>query len=1182
MIYVASGFDLDESIVFAIEIVREKSREDEIGWDSVHDYLTTLQENYLDKKLLHPPSGVTQEGTRILAAVALVRDAALCEGAKVVDQQFQKEGLLLGLEAAEKLKSYCIEQGYDPLVGFSFSIIGNAYYELKEYCMASESYLACLKIRETLKDEHSGLFVDDVAMVLNNLGNVQSKLHDFSSAILSFRDALTVYRKLAEDDPDKYLVALASTLGNLGVVKSEISEFHEAIDLLAESADITRQLIERGMFGDSSQLLTVLTNLASSQDEVCEFDSAKATHEEAMRLCKELLEKDIDFRSIVSTTFHNAGCFYHEVGDLVRAKELCEKSIALRKELAVENPRGHDLDLAVSLNLLGSISFDVNLIEVAHQNYFESVNIFARSNKELDGVFELNEANALNGFGVCQYEMGFFNDALESYQKALVLLSNVSNISGDTYKSDVAMIHGNIANTLSELNRNDEALDSYSDALKIRKELADKNPLVFLPELASCFNSLGTFYRERGDYKKSYHYHRQSLEIRKKLFESNPKVYGHELASVLNSIGVLAREVEDWHGAERNFREAIELYEVNSNALSTANLESRQIAYNNLGMVLLKRGEIDDSAFDEMACSAFRESLHHLERYRGALIDPFQRRRVYRDNQAVYCNLIDACFRVWSESKDTNLICEIIDTSEASRMRFIRDLLDGHPMLPLGVPTKLAKSFEKLHEEIINSRRELSFSIVSQGRVFGSITKNNRIVSRFRFGVSSEEGELKETSVVNEISTEIARLVSKRELLVRQIRIYDASFDPDLPVRETNSGEILQLLSENPDATLVHYSFTVNGAYAVILAHDHREVIQLGNFTSSELRMLARQWIEFYRETASGLLDAEDDQSPWPLELEEALADVLGRVAKNVVLPILDFLPATKKLVICSPHSLQVFPLHACLLPSGEFLGDRFSISYTPSLSVFKSRFEPEIGENLKVLFVGDPAGDLPLARLEVEQLSRYYNNSVKLVKEQATKREFLSIASEMACVHYAGHSKFDFGDNLETALMLSDSRMTLRNIFSEFRMSGGGLVILNGCETGNVVPDAFDDYLSFPVGFIYAGASAVISSLWIVDDLVAFLVMKQFHSNYSTGQTAGEALDGAVAWLRDDIKTGRQLYQEIVPNIIQQEDCGPFVEDCMAHAKSFAEKFPNDPPFASPLYWGSYILAGNADQRMR
>jgi CHAT domain-containing protein len=80
-------------------------------------------------------------------------------------------------------------------------------------------------------------------------------------------------------------------------------------------------------------------------------------------------------------------------------------------------------------------------------------------------------------------------------------------------------------------------------------------------------------------------------------------------------------------------------------------------------------------------------------------------------------------------------------------------------------------------------------------------------------------------------------------------------------------------------------------------------------------------------------------------------------------------------------------------------------------------------------------------------------------------------------------------------------------------------LVTLSACETGVTdVSQSPDEYVGMPAGFLQAGAPAVVSSLWTVDDESTLLRMERFYHNHlERNMDLAAALRDAQLWLRDE-----------------------------------------------------------------
>jgi CHAT domain-containing protein len=143
-----------------------------------------------------------------------------------------------------------------------------------------------------------------------------------------------------------------------------------------------------------------------------------------------------------------------------------------------------------------------------------------------------------------------------------------------------------------------------------------------------------------------------------------------------------------------------------------------------------------------------------------------------------------------------------------------------------------------------------------------------------------------------------------------------------------------------------------------------------------------------------------------------------------------------------------------------------------------------------------------------------------------------------------------------------------------EFTLPGYGgslrrLVTLSACETGLIdFRNTSDEYIGLPSGFLYAGASSVISSLWTVNDLSTAFLMIQFYQNLQATQSVTVALNQAQLWMRN--LTKKELQEWISENKISLD------ATVKIKLRRWLHKMPDDAkPFESPFYWAAFCAIG-------
>ena len=334
---------------------------------------------------------------------------------------------------------------------------------------------------------------------------------------------------------------------------------------------------------------------------------------------------------------------------------------------------------------------------------------------------------------------------------------------------------------------------------------------------------------------------------------------------------------------------------------------------------------------------------------------------------------------------------------------------------------------------------------------------------------------------------------------------------------------------------------------------------------------------------------------------------LLQPVAERAVHPVADALRGLgfRRLILCPNRALHVFPLHACPLDKvphlegndpdqtevlnrmlddapqrqPRYLADEYEVLYTPSLSILH-RCSTRRREGRRLLLVENPTGDLPLAGVEGALARRHYPDHQVLRGHEATRERILSEAAKYQIMQYSGHARFDPEDPLSSALILGDEQrpdswLPLRTIFAGLQMPQNLLTILSGCESGLLLPDRVDEYISLPSGFLHAGASCVISSLWEVYDFPTMLLIDRLHLEWSAGRSVAAALREAQRWLRQDITSGEQLLKEILPPFLERLGDDRMRRMCRLTAEQYARLYPDRPPFASPARWAAFVVTG-------
>ena len=282
-------------------------------------------------------------------------------------------------------------------------------------------------------------------------------------------------------------------------------------------------------------------------------------------------------------------------------------------------------------------------------------------------------------------------------------------------------------------------------------------------------------------------------------------------------------------------------------------------------------------------------------------------------------------------------------------------------------------------------------------------------------------------------------------------------------------------------------------------------------------------------------------------------------------------------LIIIPDDVLFYLPFEMLIAKEGEtpeYLADRYTISYSPSVSVLKPEIlharQPEqyaqdllalapFGEGEKAptqiamkatedLLLSDTlrsgledAKPLPYSAGEVQTISKLYPQSVCKIGADATKAFFTEHAKGNRYLHLSTHGYLDNEHAMYSGLLFSDGMLQTYEIFN--LDIDAELTVLSACETGLGELKAGEGLVGLTRAFMYAGSPSVLVSLWPVSDPSTAAFMKRFYRNLKRGITKAEALRETKIWMK-----AKSYHTDEHGNVIKHED---------------------------PFYWAPFILVG-------
>ena len=247
-----------------------------------------------------------------------------------------------------------------------------------------------------------------------------------------------------------------------------------------------------------------------------------------------------------------------------------------------------------------------------------------------------------------------------------------------------------------------------------------------------------------------------------------------------------------------------------------------------------------------------------------------------------------------------------------------------------------------------------------------------------------------------------------------------------------------------------------------------------------------------------------------------------------------------KRRVYLAPHGpLHYVPFQALVGPGGETLlrEEGPQLVYGPSATLLFSpgpqQSDPAQAPCLALGYNSEGATRLHFAEEEARNVARLTGGRALI--GQAPKKEVLfSRAENYRLLHVSCHGEFDPDDPLSSSLRLAPGEtLTAIDVLERLRLRCD-LVCLSACESGLGRVRRGDELVGLMRAFMHAGAPALVSTLWRVDERSTLILMERFYREILTGTGFAEALRQAQLHLR------------------------------------------SLPRFADPYYWAPFIIVGN------
>jgi CHAT domain-containing protein/Tfp pilus assembly protein PilF len=374
-----------------------------------------------------------------------------------------------------------------------------------------------------VKDFGEGL---SLAAILNEMGTAEWRRNDLPRAEQLLHNALDIRNKLAPNSID-----LAWTFNNLGLVAADRGDIDAAKEFYEQALAIQQRLVP-----DSADVASSFNNLGSIAGEHGDVVQA----DEYFRKVVAITEKVDPQGNALPAALGNLGILAKERGDLAEAEKYYLRCLEIGEKLGID-----DLGMAWNLENLGYVVLARGDLDRAEKLYRRTAEIRERLTPQ-----GLPFASSLNDLGFLAVQRGNLSGAEDYFRRAFAIQDKSAPESPDTFENlmclaDVLRVRGNL----------DQAEEFYRRA----KDIQEKQKLW---GEATIYEGLGNVARDRGNLDKAEEYYRRSIASWKDPF---PRPI--DWARTLASLASVLQHKGQYDAAAPLFAQALEAFESQTDRL---------------------------------------------------------------------------------------------------------------------------------------------------------------------------------------------------------------------------------------------------------------------------------------------------------------------------------------------------------------------------------------------------------------------------------------------------------------------------------------------------------------------------------------------------------------------------------------------------------------------------------------
>ncbi|MDQ1637974.1 MAG: hypothetical protein QOF62_1313 [Pyrinomonadaceae bacterium] len=1008
-------------------------------------------------------------------------------------------------------------------VGDPLAAVGNYEINLEE-------------IREATKEDSMRAQAEQYFASANGLlakGGKDSPL----KAAEDYKDALKLWTNLND------IYGRGYTLCNLGRVYRSARDLLKSINYLEQALSIWRES------GKKEEQAFVLNEMGASYREFGKPADALLSYNQAL-----VLRREINNQSGEAQVLSNIGLIYARTGSFREATDYYTQAIAI--VVRIEDRRQE----AISRNNLAGALDELGDIKNALENYSLALGFIEQAgNKGLQALIANNRGKIYD-------TQGDFQKAQESYETALDLYRNVKDENGEALTLDnigmlyatrgdpqtalqffnaalplseevklpraIAITRQNLGFAYSLLGEFQKALENFEEARKLREQMEDS------AGLSTTLTSLGRVFMDLQSPQKALEYFQRALALNQK----SANLRGQAIA--LNRIGQTYLSTGDLSKAFESYNRANSLFH------SSADQPGEAMALFGLANVESAQGNLDT------AMRHVEDAIQIVESLRTTVTNQKLRLIYFATKQDYYHLDIELRMKLHRLKPQDGNDATAMVISERARARDLVDMLEAtRSDIRQGVNHTLVEEEQTLADEL-DDKAESLIHARSSGRTADStflskqiqelMTKYDRLQSTISRQSSAYSALIQPQSIS---LNDIQKLLDDNTILLEYSLGEEQSYLWVVSANRSLQTFVLPPRRElDKQIILLKQLLTARQAVAGETDAEQQQRLRRANAADSDYWSRARELSKLILDPAQAelghkrlLIVADGELQYLPFAALPAPDPSSSTVAKagfgqqrsapDATVPLMvDHeivnLPSASTLVALHRESLRRKPAPKAVAifadPVFELADSRFT-SVTSNTAQASARNNGMIQRsNPAIRDQGIRLGRLLSSAQEAREIMSLVPSGQRFLATgfAATRSTALSSKlKEYRIIHFATHGILDdeFPDLSGIALSQFD-KLGQRQANGFLRLHDiynlnlpADLVVLSACNTALGKRINGEGLIGLTRGFMYAGATRVVSSLWQADDASTAELMGRFYRHMlKERMTAAAALRAA------------------------------------------------------------------------